>query len=153
MSQMLLPPIPSLDAAFCEQEYGPGRAVNMNAHAEVAASARIYTVGLCGCRCTVAQRGHTIQLAHYCPLSTARHLAALRSFRPDSVALWVPGKWTKEGGRWQMIPQPTPPELLRLCTEVHGYSELREIGVEQMVDYHAGQVIAFGHPITPRRKP
>lgn len=137
-----------LDSTFAEGKWGKGRAVSMNAHAEVSATARIYTVGLCGCRCTVAKRGDLIQLAHYCPLSTSRHVAALRAFRPESVEIWVPGEWVKDGERWKMNPEPMPPELLALCSEVHGYSECMRCGVEQMVDFNAGRVFAFGAPVT-----
>ena len=145
-----------LDPRFCEAKWGPGRAVSMNAHAAVSEVDRIYTIGLCGCRCTVAKRGDRIQLAHYCPLSTSLHIHALRSFRPESVALWVPGEWVKDGGRWKMEPKPEPAELLALCAEIHGYSEEREFGFEQMVDFNAGHVTAFGAPVTlpwSRREP
>lgn len=113
-----------LDPAFCEAKCGKGRAVSMNEHAEASLDSRIYTVGLCGCRCTVAKRGETIQLA-----------------------LWVPGEWIKRGERYVMEPNSTPPDLLEMCADVYGYSELATFGIEQMVDFNAGRVFAFGEPV------
>lgn len=136
-----------IDPVFAGAKWGAGKAVTMNAHAEVAMTERIYTIGLGGCHCTVAGHGDKIQLAHYCPLSIHRHIDVLRSFRPDWVSLWVPGEWVKRGEFWKMEPQSEPKELAALCQEVHGYGEARDFDDDGMVDYNAGRIFAFGCPV------
>lgn len=136
-----------IDPEFALKKWGPGICVNMNDHREVCAHERIYTVGLCGCICTIARRGNRVMLAHYDPGCKALHAAAIDLFRPEALAIWVPEAYEKTGGTpaYRTAPPVAPPALKWYEPELFGYPTDVSIVHDQMVDYVGdGRVVAFG---------